>query len=921
MSSRKDRQRRSSLVMVFVIGAALILLVLALAFGGAGGSGTMPSVQPSTNTPDQSSINPPSVTDYQPSIPDTTKVLSASTTQNLTSISADDVFYTFSQTTDELNDVKAGDVIVSSITPLAPYGFLRRVVSVRQESGQVIFETGAAALTDAIQAGTIKYRKKLTPADVASISNSSGSAIKFAKPAQIQDDFYIRADGLVLYDKDDDYNTPLDQVRVNLEYRFSPDIILEFSIHDFEIQQAHFELDTKDIVTTQFEYGIDQNIEGQDAPKIAKEFANYEFTPIVLYIGPVPVVFSPRTSMVVGLDGKIKLGLTMSVTHTVEKKNGLVYDKNSGWQTISESKKTFNPLIPDVTANADIELKGYIGPRLSILLYGNPGVYATLRLYVECDYSFIDKNTDWYVGLDIDIGFKVNTFGRWFERVTVMSGYRVLLNPKMTPSPTPPVATFTPTHVTSITVTSPPPPISSYETSSTVMLFDVSNSMNEPDVTRITKLDSAKGAGARILDIVQAENSAFQNAEIGILSFSSGAGANLPLSTDVQAARDALDGLYANGATNMADGLRLSIDQFQIQTNRKPIIILLSDGMPNIGLGGEDLRYDPDRAKQQVLDIASDAGSKGICIYTVGFGVPNTIGSVSGDASIDEGFLTQVAANSKCGMYYNAQNATDLANVYVKLRHKSLGTVLLETKGDIAQGQTVDLGVAPVSQGTDEMVFTLNWSGSRLDPTAIDPNGKIVDQNYPGASFFKSKSLASVIINNPVAGNWTFKAFGAEVPEGVLKYQALASARRIGNMPLSVSGEFPAALVVVPLLIGMVLTYIFVVSSKRDQKQYGKTARIGSTVATLYIVSGSGAGRSFSVRDNAVIGRSRISNIYIADPSVSRRHARFRFANGQWFIQDMGSSGGVYLNGARINASVLKSGDHIRIGATEFQFQ
>jgi pSer/pThr/pTyr-binding forkhead associated (FHA) protein len=75
------------------------------------------------------------------------------------------------------------------------------------------------------------------------------------------------------------------------------------------------------------------------------------------------------------------------------------------------------------------------------------------------------------------------------------------------------------------------------------------------------------------------------------------------------------------------------------------------------------------------------------------------------------------------------------------------------------------------------------------------------------------------------------------------------------------------------------------------------------------------------LRDNLIIGRSRISNIYVADPSVSRRHARIRFSNEQWFIQDMGSSSGVYVNGAKVNASVLRSGDHIRIGSTEFEFQ
>jgi pimeloyl-ACP methyl ester carboxylesterase/uncharacterized protein YegL len=479
---------------------------------------------------------------------------------------------------------------------------------------------------------------------------------------------------------------------------------------------------------------------------------------------------------------------------------------------------------------------------------------------------------------------------------------------------------ITPTVINSITTTPPPavPVSSSYGNSSTVMLFDISGSMNEGDVTGVAKLDAAKGAGSRILDIIEAENSAAQGADVGVLSFSYGAWVNSALSPDVGAARSALDGLYANGGTGMADGLRLAIDQFQnTQQDSKPIIILLSDGVPSLGLGGTEF-IDESEIRQQVFDLASEAGSKGICIYTVGFGVPDTVGFISGGASIDEELLKQVSANSGCGAYYNAQNATELANVYVNLRHESTGSVVLQKTGNISQNETVELGLANVAQGTNEMLFTLNWPGSRLDPSLVDPSGKIVDHNYPGAHFFQTNSLASVIISNPAAGNWKFTALGAEVPEGIIGYNAVVSVRgNNANVVAPTGGSVPAALVIVPLLIGGLLTYMVVVSSKRGRKQPGRAV----SAARLFVTAGQGVGRTISLRDNLIIGRSRISNIYVADPSVSRRHARIRFSNEQWFIQDMGSSSGVYVNGAKVNASVLRSGDHIRIGSTEFEFQ
>jgi len=69
------------------------------------------------------------------------------------------------------------------------------------------------------------------------------------------------------------------------------------------------------------------------------------------------------------------------------------------------------------------------------------------------------------------------------------------------------------------------------------------------------------------------------------------------------------------------------------------------------------------------------------------------------------------------------------------------------------------------------------------------------------------------------------------------------------------------------------------------------------------------------------IGRSSSCSLRLADLSVSRQHARLRFASGRWYIQDMNSSGGTYINGARVDAAPLNNGDHIRIGSTEFEFR
>jgi hypothetical protein len=55
----------------------------------------------------------------------------------------------------------------------------------------------------------------------------------------------------------------------------------------------------------------------------------------------------------------------------------------------------------------------------------------------------------------------------------------------------------------------------------------------------------------------------------------------------------------------------------------------------------------------------------------------------------------------------------------------------------------------------------------------------------------------------------------------------------------------------------------------------------------------------------------------VDDEHASSHHARFQFAHSFWYVEDLGSTNGTYLNGRRILAAQrLKKGDKIRIGRT-----
>lgn len=69
------------------------------------------------------------------------------------------------------------------------------------------------------------------------------------------------------------------------------------------------------------------------------------------------------------------------------------------------------------------------------------------------------------------------------------------------------------------------------------------------------------------------------------------------------------------------------------------------------------------------------------------------------------------------------------------------------------------------------------------------------------------------------------------------------------------------------------------------------------------------------------IGRAKTCDVVIADMSVSRFHAVLSRRSADWIIFDTNSTSGTAVNGGKIDKKyVLKDGDHINFGSSEFIF-
>ena len=70
------------------------------------------------------------------------------------------------------------------------------------------------------------------------------------------------------------------------------------------------------------------------------------------------------------------------------------------------------------------------------------------------------------------------------------------------------------------------------------------------------------------------------------------------------------------------------------------------------------------------------------------------------------------------------------------------------------------------------------------------------------------------------------------------------------------------------------------------------------------------------------IGRSSASDIVLkSDDYVSGQHARLTRHGGVLYVEDIGSTNGTYVNDSRaVGATLLKSGDKVRVGSTTFRY-
>lgn len=95
------------------------------------------------------------------------------------------------------------------------------------------------------------------------------------------------------------------------------------------------------------------------------------------------------------------------------------------------------------------------------------------------------------------------------------------------------------------------------------------------------------------------------------------------------------------------------------------------------------------------------------------------------------------------------------------------------------------------------------------------------------------------------------------------------------------------------------------------------------TPGSLVVTQGALAGTTIRLGDRALtLGRAPDSTLVIDDNYASSRHARLYPQNGQWVVEDLGSTNGTYLDRRKVTGPTpVPLGVPIRIGKTVLELR
>lgn len=186
-----------------------------------------------------------------------------------------------------------------------------------------------------------------------------------------------------------------------------------------------------------------------------------------------------------------------------------------------------------------------------------------------------------------------------------------------------------------------------------LLVLDVSGSMAAADL-QPNRMAAAKGAARQFVETLP------RGLQVGLVSFSSTASVNAPLTDDRDEVIRAIERLNPDGSTAIGEGLHLALDQLAQRPTgedgrRAPaLVVLLSDGESSAGRPPEG--------------ASARAREEGVRVHTVGIGQRGSAPQLNSRqrVGLDETTLRNIAAETGDEYFYAGETA-ELERIYSDL--------------------------------------------------------------------------------------------------------------------------------------------------------------------------------------------------------------------------------------------------------------
>jgi pSer/pThr/pTyr-binding forkhead associated (FHA) protein len=109
---------------------------------------------------------------------------------------------------------------------------------------------------------------------------------------------------------------------------------------------------------------------------------------------------------------------------------------------------------------------------------------------------------------------------------------------------------------------------------------------------------------------------------------------------------------------------------------------------------------------------------------------------------------------------------------------------------------------------------------------------------------------------------------------------------------------------------------------KQRQPAAPKPARSARKMPKELMVNDLDGRRSVPLRDSVTIGRAASCDLVVSDNYVSNVHARIYAKDGTYWLEDLGSTNGTYVNRGKVSVPVaIGPGDEVKVGKASLELR